>query len=290
MKLVKVVVGIVFASLAYVFGVIVMGMLSPALHLPPIKEVPGRTPQELLLLLVVCSPLLAVGLLPLAMGIKGNWVQRSLAIAALVYVTLGLNTLLELSIFSTLLEGSPLFASVQWILPALLMAAALTWRFRTSVAGPAVLGDFGINWTWRLGLAWLLFPVIYFLFGMCVGPFVAPYYNGHDVLGLKIPGFGTIIRMQLLRSAIFLAASLPAIVLWAKSRRSLFFALGLAHAMTVGIFQLAQAWFLPMTLRVAHSLEITADSFAYAAVLTILLTRSKKTIQPALQGTAAAAD
>jgi hypothetical protein len=39
----------------------------------------------------------------------------------------------------------------------------------------------------------------------------------------------------------------------------------------VGLFGLLQGSFLPMTLRIAHSLEIGADSFAYAASLVLLL-------------------
>jgi hypothetical protein len=63
-------------------------------------------------------------------------------------------------------------------------------------------------------------------------------------------------------------ASLPAVLLWIGSRRGLTGAPGLAHAVLVARFGMAQASHLmPAILRIAHSLEITADSFAYAAVL-----------------------
>ena len=291
MKPMKLVGGIIFGALAYVVGTVIMGMLSPMLHLPAMKAVPGISPQQLFLTLVLSSPLLALGLIPLAAGLRGKWVSRCLAIAFLLYVTLGLNTLLEVKLFAELLQGSAVLASLFFVLPCLLTAAVLAYSVGQDGSTAGSMRQLKtLGWAWRLCLAWLSFPVIYFFFGMCVAPIVVPYYNAHDVLGLKIPPVDVIIRTQLLRSPIFLAASLPLVVLWAKSRGRLLFALGLAHAMTVGIFQLAQASFLPMTLRIAHSAEITADSFAYAAVLTFLFTQSAKAAQPQLKSSSAAAD
>jgi len=68
-----------------------------------------------------------------------------------------------------------------------------------------------------------------------------------------------------------LIASLPLIVWWNKSGGLLIFSLGLAHWLVVGLFGLVQAlWFRPF-LRVAHSLEIGADSLAYAVAMVFLL-------------------
>ncbi len=123
-------------------------------------------------------------------------------------------------------------------------------------------------------VAWLAFPVIYFFFGMMVGPFVVKYYQGGGPW--VIPPMGVIIRTQLLRSVLFLLASLPVVLLWAKSRKSLIVCLGLAHAVVVGLSPLASAYFMPVTMRVLHSAEITADSFAYATVLAMLFACAKK--------------
>ncbi|MGZ4813973.1 MAG: hypothetical protein ACXVZV_01090 [Terriglobales bacterium] len=289
MKAARILARIVLAALAYVVGTVVMGMLAPWLHLPALKLLDGASPQHYFFLLVLSTPLLALGLVPLAAGLKGNWLLRCAAITALLYVTLGLNTLIEAKIFSTVLDGSPFLASLQWLLPSVLTASALTYRFGEEKETVA-LQQFGtVAYGWRVFVTWLAFPVIYFLFGMCVAPIVVPYYShASDALGLRIPGFGVIIRTQLLRSAFFLAASLPAVLLWTKSRVRLFLGLGLAHAMTVGIFQLAQAAFLPMVLRVAHGVEITADSFAYAAVLTLLFAQRTRKSAPATKSMAAA--
>ena len=66
-------------------------------------------------------------------------------------------------------------------------------------------------------LAWLAFPPIYFVFGLCVAPFVVPYYAS-GVPGFMIPSLGTIAATQLVRSALFLAASVPLVRLWRGGR------------------------------------------------------------------------
>jgi hypothetical protein len=119
----------------------------------------------------------------------------------------------------------------------------------------------------------LAFPVAYFTFGAMVAPIVVPYYKGGGPIGLVIPPLAVILRTVLVRSSIFLVASLPAVLLWIGSRRGLIGALGLAHAVLVGIFGLAQTHLMPPILRITHGTEITADSFAYAAVLVWLFAR-----------------
>jgi hypothetical protein len=124
-------------------------------------------------------------------------------------------------------------------------------------------------------VAWLGWPVTYFVFGACVVPFVLPYYTS-GALGLQLPPVGTVFEVQLLRSVIFLAASLPFIALWKGSRLGLWLALGSAHAVVVGLYGIISATFLPMIMRVAHGLEITADSFAYAGLLVLLFAARKE--------------
>lgn len=273
----KIIGKILLGAVAYGFALIFSGMLVVVLHLPTMPTIPGetRSPETQFLTTMLLSTLLIASLLPLANGLRGSWLYRGIAIAGLLFVTLGLNTVIELTIFSNLLPNGNLLVSTFFVLPALLPAAVVTFgKARTE---PATFGSLNATgWGWRLLVAWLAFPVIYFVFGMFVGPIVVPYYNA-GVAWLKIPPIDVILRTQLLRSLFFLAASFPAVLLWTKSRRQFILAMGLAHAMTVGIFQLAGASFLPAVLRVAHSLEITADSFAYAAVLGLLFIRSRAT-------------
>jgi hypothetical protein len=161
----------------------------------------------------------------------------------------------------------------QGILPALGLCAGLCYWFRTADRPRLLPRHAAVGWIWRVALAVLAFPVIHFVFGMMVGPFVAPYYNGGGPLGLVIPPPGVILRTLVIRSAIFLIGSLPAVILWTGSRRGLIGALGLAHAALVGLYGMAQVGSLfPPILRILHGIEITADSFAYAAVLVWLFT------------------
>jgi hypothetical protein len=120
----------------------------------------------------------------------------------------------------------------------------------------------------RLVAAWFAFPVIYLVFGMCVAPIVLPYYRG--ISFLHIPPMLTIIELQMIRSVVFLACSLPLIALWKGTRRHLWIALGLAHAVVVGLYGLTSTTFLPRILRVTHGVEILADSFVYTGVLVSL--------------------
>jgi hypothetical protein len=133
------------------------------------------------------------------------------------------------------------------------------------------------GWLWRFILSIFAFPLAYLIFGMMVAPFVVDYYR-HGIAGLILPPMSVILPTQMARSTLFLMASLPFIVLWKKSRGSLIFSLGLAHWLVVGLFGLVQALWFPPVLRVAHSLEIGGDSFAYAASIVFLLfPRSQET-------------
>jgi len=70
-----------------------------------------------------------------------------------------------------------------------------------------------------------------------------------------------------------IVATIPIALLWKKSRSSFIVSVGLAYAVAVGAFQLVQGTFLPVFLRVLHSVEIAADSFVYAAILGFLFVR-----------------
>jgi hypothetical protein len=80
-----------------------------------------------------------------------------------------------------------------------------------------------------------------------------------------------ILPTLLLRSLLFLYACLPALIAWQKSRFSLFNILGsVLFALVGGLYMLQSCWY-PTTMRVAHGLEILADSFTYAGALMVLL-------------------
>jgi hypothetical protein len=265
----------VICIVAYIAGVVLTGMLVGALHLPSPAPPPGTTPQGLLGPMVLGTSLLVLGLAPLAMRLSNSRPRRWIALFVMVFVAIAVNTMIEASIFSNVVSIGVGWMCVHYVLPCALLTSALVMFFGRRGQPFGLVSVPAVHWVWRLLVAWLAFPVIYLIFGMCVAPFVTYAYHA-GIAGLTIPPMTVILRTQLLRSALFLGSSLPVLALWTGSRRGLFLAFGFAEAMMVGIHGLAQATWFPMVLRVAHSIEITFDSFAYVGVLVLLFTTAKQ--------------
>jgi len=214
--------------------------------------------------------LLVLGLWPLARGLAGSSAARAAVLGIFLLLAFGVNTILDGAIFTSYFLGAIPAHTLIYAMQSLFLAGALGFCFGQT-GQPAGFPRRGWPaWAGRGLIAWLAWPFIYFFFGTCVAPIVVPYYQNGSVAGLHIPPMSTIFAMQLLRSVLFLASSLPLIALWKGSRRSLWLALGLAHAVTVGLYGLVAGTFLPAVLRIAHSVEITCDSFAYAGLLVLL--------------------
>lgn len=267
-------------GLVYAVGTILTGMLAAALHISlPDLTPPGVSQAEALRGFVLSSAFMGLALTPLAYGLRGGRIARWLSLAFLPFICLAVNAVIEILIFTTMLTrpSAPSFVA-SFILPTLLFGAGLAYLAKGEPGTPKFSQQakafFSTHhagaWTGRLLLAILAFPVIYFIFGAMVAPLVVPAYRA-GIAGLVLPPLSTIMPIQLVRSTFFLLASLPFLILWKGRRGSLILALGLAHCYLVGFFGLLQASFLPQVLRVAHSLEIAADSFVYAAALVFLL-------------------
>jgi TM2 domain-containing membrane protein YozV len=216
--------------------------------------------------------LLVLGLYPLARGLAGSSAARAGALGSFLFLAFGVNTILDGAIFTSYFQGAIPAHTLIYALQSLFLACALGFCFGQTEQPAGFPARGWLAWTGRGLTAWLVWPVIYFFFGVCVSPIVVPYYQNGSIRGLHIPPMSTIIAMQLLRSVIFMASSLPLIALWKGSRRGLWLALGLAHAVAVGIYGLAAGTFLPAVLRITHGVEITCDSFAYAGLLVLLFT------------------
>lgn len=267
-------------GLAYAAGLVIAGVISAQLRLAqPSFPAVASTPARMFLEFVAVSALLGIFLTPLALGIGGKRRVRGAAMALLIFVCLGLTSVMEIQIFTTILaHGGEATLLLGAGTGAVLSGLGFALLFRGAASETEAEGTLGAflrkrspaSWSWRLAAAWLAFPVAYFIFGMMVSPLVIEAYR-HGNLGLVLPPMSVILRTVLLRSALFLAGSFPLVVLWRKSRGGLILALGLAHWMLVGLFGLLPNSWFPPVLRIAHSLEIGADSFAYAAALVLLL-------------------
>ena len=263
------------AGFLYLAGAVLFGMFAAAIHFRiPDLNPPGTNMSSALRMFALTSVLMGLALLPLTLYTWASRLVRSLALFLLVFICIGVNSVIELTIFSTyFVHGGALAVVVSMIFPALLCAFALSYLLPSAPAEAERHVDLHSHsvgsWIVRILLAILAFPIIYFCFGAMVGPFVVDFYRS-GVSPLVLPPLSTILPVQVLRSSLFLLASAPFLFLWSRSRASLIFALGLAHCYLVGLFGLIQVTWMPPVLRIGHSLEIAADSFVYAAVLVLL--------------------
>ncbi len=251
---------------AFFVSMIIGGVVIGAIHLPMVA--PGHEQHVGMPHVLLAAAVLVLGIYPIARGIAGTPLKRGSAIAIFIFIALGLNTVIEARVFSSFLTGAVTGNLLMYGLEALCLGAAFGMFFGRQ-GNPQGLVASGPGWSWRLAVAWIGWPVIYFIFGSCIAPIVIPYYQT-SLIGLHIPPPSIVFATQLVRSVTFFLSSIALVSLWKGSRRSLWLSLGLAHTVAVGLFGMVSGTFLPMILRVTHSCEITADSFAYAGLLVLL--------------------
>ncbi|MBC7251243.1 MAG: hypothetical protein H5T62_13265 [Anaerolineae bacterium] len=271
----KIVVGAVVYYLGFILGSVVAGVVG--MEAPPLPA--GTEAQTLGMYQLVVSLIFAVTLAVLSRRLTGGFFPRWLVLALFSWVAYGLNTYLEAAIFTAYAAASA-YTLVMQALAAVLCSAVIAWAFPPGEGGKsataatrAFLSHYSVGqWAWRLLAAWAAFPLIYLIFGWLVQPFIIEFYR-QQMAGLTLPGWGQILPTQALRSLLFLLACLPLLALGRGSRWRLFILLGSALFVFVGGLYMLQAYWYPATMRIAHSLEILADSFVYAAVLTVLLVK-----------------
>ncbi len=271
----KVVAGAVVYYVGFLLGSMVAGVMGMEAPLLPA----GTDAQTLGMYQLVVSLLYALTLAVISRRLAGGFLARWLTLALFSWVAYGLNTYLEAAIFTSYGAASA-YTLVMQALAALLCGAVIAWAFPPAEgdrSATAFIRSFLRSyspgqWAWRLLAAWLAFPLIYLIFGWLVQPFIIEFYR-QQMAGLTLPGWGQILPTQALRSLLFLLACLPLLALGRGSRRRLFILLGGALFVFVGGLYMLQAYWYPFSMRLAHSLEILADSFVYAGVLIVLLAK-----------------
>jgi len=191
-----------------------------------------------------------------------------------------LNTVIETLAFTTTTTEGALFTAISFLLPSIVCGTAVALLFPADEKGKGLAATakefFGHRtagaWVWRIAVAAVAFVPIYLFFGSLVAPLTADYFQ-QSMYGLRQPGQDEMLLMLLVRSVLFLLACLPIVVLWQRSRRSLFLSLGFALFVLVGLLYMLGATYMPLAIRVPHGLEIMADSFAYAGVLVVLMAK-----------------
>ena len=258
-------------AIAYFIGVMISGGVITAAKMqwPTFPQSAGETNEFIVSL--IGSILMAICLALLARGIRGSKTKRWLILTAFAYITFGLNNQIEAAIFTT--YGGTTTMLIFFILPCAFGAAAAVYLFRPEhpeESLESVVSNQPLSrWWWRAGVAWIAFPVIYVFFGMLAAPLVVPVYQTQD-FGLNLPGFGTMLPVALVRSGFYLAATIPILVTWSRSRRSLYWSLAIAFFAMMGLIGLLSAAFFPPILRITHSIEILGDALVYAWLLITL--------------------
>ena len=267
---------ILLCALSLVIGTLVGGMFSTALQWEQPKL---PSPMNLPLLGVLgldAGIVLALALAALSPRLTGNRGIRFVMIAWFAFAWLGINNPIEACVFTTL-GGGPAIA-VTMLFPCLFVAAVVALLFGGREAGASMLDDvrqfFAARttgqWTIRLSLAVLAFPIVYFLFGMPVGLMVGDYYR-QQAFGLQMPSLNVVIGVQFIRSLVTLLAALPLLVAWRGSRSQWGWTFGLNLFVVSGLYGLIQAYWMPWTLRSIHGGELLLDSLAYGWLLSLLL-------------------
>lgn len=276
---------LLLAGVAFSIGVVVGGMVATLLQLQPPAIPQGMDMATAMRDFVLESPLLALALALLARNLRGRFITRAFVLSFLTWIAYTVNTQLEASIFTTMASGF-WFSIVDFAVPSLLsgLTVAFLFPYRGEVesSAGAVREFFSrrtvLAWMWRLAVGAVAFMPIYWFFGTLVVPFTEAYYQQNQ-FGLTMPGVEQIFTVLFVRSLLFLLACLPVLILWQGSNRSLFFSLGFALFVLVGLlYMLASEW-MPVAVRLPHSIEILADEFVYAGVLVWLLRKGSLVTQ-----------
>lgn len=270
---------LILAGVVFEAGIVLGGMIAKMLNLAVPVPPQGADMNAIAVYSLLTTPLLALALAVLAQHLAGNFFTRALVLGLFMWVAYGVNTQLEAAIVSSYATSLP-YAVLMDLVAALFCGAAVAFLFRpkesNKSAGVAVREFFAehnaIGWAWRIPLAAVAFMPIYFVFGLMVLPFTGDYYR-QSMFGLAMPTLDQLLPTLFTRSVLFLLVCLPIIVLWQASRRALFWRLGLALFLLVGFVIMLYATWLPLYVRLPHTLEIFADEFVYAGVLVLLLAK-----------------
>jgi hypothetical protein len=254
---------------AYFAGSIFSGWMCEGLGLQ-FPEIPGREFRPVLSFLAAL--VLAAGVALLGRGIRGSVSFRWLVLFAFTYVAYCVNNQIEGTVFSTATG----FASnlVFFLIPSAVITGVAARLFRAPDEGNVLTTVFSDRpmsaWWWRFVIAWVSFPFIYYFFGAFAYPLVKDAYQSSD-FALEVPSQSLILGAVFTRSLLFLLVTIPILMHWSRSRRSLTLSLGAALTVMVGLVAMIESTWLPTPMRWVHGIEITLDSLVHAWVLVALL-------------------
>jgi len=267
-------------GLGYIVGTMVSGMVVGALGLQQPTLPSGVEPTMVMVMIFISGLLLGPTLGALSRRLPLPTLHRSAVIFFLLFMAHYLVIIVE-GVFFTTTGGLNLgFNLVNGTVTSLVAGSLIAVLFPPGQVEEGLLAALRryfaqrkwTTWAWRLSLAAVLYVPIYLIMGMIVAPVVTPYYTDPALgLGLVIPGFEVMLPVEILRGAIFVVGLLPVIAVWQGSRSSLALWLGLTIVVLGAVAPMLQAYFLPLTLRLVHGMEITIDSLLQGLVYAWLL-------------------
>ena len=264
--------GVLGAGMAVVVGQALGGQLLGLLGLPapPLPE--GTDVAGLARMLPLAAGVLALGLAPLAVGLRAPAWLRFAVLTALVYGVWGVAMALEARLFVARGAGSAgylVYGLASPVLPSLGAGAAL-----------AVLGHAGplparrhlapAAWLGRSAALLVLFPLAYVGFGWLAYQFVGVVYR-EGAFGLTEPGWAQLLPTLGARSVLLALVVGPVVRLWDQDAGRLPVALGLGLFVLLGGYHGVLGYWLPAGLRLVHGLEILAGALFYASAAAVLL-------------------
>jgi hypothetical protein len=266
------------AALASFLGLMVGGVVAGMLHLPS-PTMPAYISMTILMPLMIISEIsIAIVLGECFQRLNLSFWPRLLAIGMNHYLLYYALNLLDGLLFTPMPNMSTGFFSD--LFPAFFAAMVIAWLWRPKTeiiqAGKIVATFFSgrqrSDWAWRLLVAWMIYPPIYYLIGRIAALFTLHYYQDPSLnLGLTLPVVSTLLLMQVLRGLLFLLAVAPILCSWRGGRSGPWLWVGLVIFVQIANQIIVQAYWFPLGLRIPHTIELLVDSFVQAGLYVWLL-------------------
>ena len=273
----------------FFMGMTLSGLLLPLTGMQVPAMPVGADANKVVLYYLGGSILLAFSLSFLSRNLPLRGIQRWGLLAVFTWAIGAVGMVLESALFmdtsAVSSTGSILFTLLNFILPSLTLAGAVSWLYPPSdLELPERLEIPTKTWIWKVGLALIAYPAVYFLFGLLVQPVVSSYYTA-DLFELALPTWRQLIPLQIARSALFLSVCFPMIRYWGQTKKALWLSLGMTFFCLTAFMAVITSYWFPWQLRLFHGLELLADSLVYTGVLVwLFFTQGKQTLKSALPG------
>ncbi len=267
-------------ALGYTVAVTIGGILTEILGLPILSVAAEIDQTQMLVGIFLAGLLVGLTLGPLSRRLALPTAQRAVLLFMLLFMLGSVINFIETLFFTTtpvaeqvtdVVTSGVGYVGLALLLALLFPPEAVERGLLTALRQSLVQRGW-TSWTWRFLLAGFLYMPTYLLFGLVVSPIVVPYYDRAD-LGLELvtPGFGVMLPLAVFRGLLFVLTLFPLIAVLRGSRRSVAFWVILALVVLAAWQPLLLAVWWPVPLRLAHGLEITADSIVHGLIIVGLL-------------------